>query len=154
MWGIPVAFFNNTRKGGYLCKSSRRSFWDMSAIFWNLQQELLHEWPPFPVLTLFKYETFWKTKAIPFRRRSTWNEPFRGPTDSDSESEGELEVFTTRNPRTRNQSSSGALQGPETRNLRSRNESSRSASGAKRWQMNDQSYPWLCTFNVIVLYNN
>ena len=71
-----------------------------------------------------------KTKSITLRRRSTWNEPFRGPTDSDSESEGELEVFTTRNPRTRNQSSSGALQGSETRNPRSRNESAR--SGSKR----------------------
>ena len=65
------------------------------------------------------------------RRRSTWNEPFRGRTDeSDSESEGELEVFPPRSLRTRNQSSSGTLQGSETRNPRSRNESAR--SGSKR----------------------
>ena len=73
----------------------------------------------------------WKARVTPLRRRSTWNEPFRGRTDeSDSESEGEVEVFQTRNPRTRNQSSSGTLQGSETRSTRSRNESSR--SGTKR----------------------
>ena len=73
----------------------------------------------------------WKARVTPLRRRSTWNEPFRGRTDeSDSESEGELEVFPPRSLRTRNQSSSGALQGSETRNPRSRNESAR--SGSKR----------------------
>ena len=75
-----------------------------------------------PVLDSIKTESIDASRKLtnPFRRRSTWNEPFRGRTDeSDSDSEGEIEVFHTRNTRTRNQSSSGALQGSEARSLRS-----------------------------------